>query len=286
MKQGNLQKNWLIRILGASALTGLVAIIALILQIVSSHDDDIASKTQQAYQAIQIAQQQTQIALAGEQNQLQSQQLTLVAQQSNIESQLLTPVPSGISESSLTAVMAMIQSTQIEATSQAIATRQKAIEATQTAIESRSITPVYLSEIKPRTATVGFMDFSIGKYSFTSPDASDKIKKGDPIVAHGIQYTHGLYAHAPSKLTYELHKQYSELLVTIVLVDWIECGDGAEFVIKLDNNELYRSKRMIYSSLPENVKVDVTDGNLLELITEKGSYLECDWTIWGDPILY
>jgi serine/threonine protein kinase len=145
---------------------------------------------------------------------------------------------------------------------------------------------IYLSEIKPRTTTVGYGDFSIGEYSFTSTDASDKVKKGDSIIAHGIQYPHGLFAHAPSKLTYELNKQYSELRVSTVLVDWIQCGDGAVFVILLDDQEIYRSKRMFYSSPPVDVKIDITDGNQLELIIEKGSDLDCDWTIWGDPILH
>jgi hypothetical protein len=59
-----------------------------------------------------------------------------VAQQLSIEGQLRTTVPSDIDDSSLTAIAAMIQATQIEATSQAIATKQKGIEATQTAIAS------------------------------------------------------------------------------------------------------------------------------------------------------
>lgn len=146
---------------------------------------------------------------------------------------------------------------------------------------------VYLSEINYRTAIVGSWEFSIGKYNFTSTDATDKVQKGDPIMAHGVEYPHGLYAHAPSKITYNLNKQYSELLVTIALVDWIQCGDGAVFVIKLDGDEIYRSKNMTYYSSPENVKIDITNGNLLELITEAtNGNNECDWAIWGDPILH
>lgn len=146
---------------------------------------------------------------------------------------------------------------------------------------------VHLSELKPRTTMVGQNTFSVGKYNFSSPDPADKIKEGDPILAHGTKYPYGLYAHAPSKLTYELGGKFSEFLATITLIEWIDCsdGDGGEFIINLDGGEIFRSKRMMPSSAPENIKVDVTDGQILELITEKGKNDYCDWTIWGDPIL-
>jgi hypothetical protein len=134
MTQGNSSTNWFIRIIGASAFAGMIAMLALVSQLVSSRGDEATSKTQEANQAIQIAQQQTQIALADEQNQLQSQQLTLVAQQFNIESRLLTPELPDNNNFSLTATAFSIQATQIELTSQAIATRQRDIETTQTAI--------------------------------------------------------------------------------------------------------------------------------------------------------
>jgi hypothetical protein len=129
MTQGN-SSNLLIKLLGSAAFVGLIAVIALIFQVVSSRNDDIAEKTQQANQAILIAQQQTQIALADEQKQLQVEQLTLVVQQG----QLFTPNSSDNGDFSLTATAFFVQAAQIEATSQAIATRQKSIEATQTAV--------------------------------------------------------------------------------------------------------------------------------------------------------
>ena len=134
MTQKNSSTNWFIRIIGASAFASIIALIALVSQLTSSRSDEATSKTQEAYQAIQIAQQQTQIALAGEQNKLQSQQLTLVAQQINMEGQLLTPAASENSNFSLTTTAFFFQATQIEATSQAIATRQRDIETTQTAL--------------------------------------------------------------------------------------------------------------------------------------------------------
>jgi hypothetical protein len=144
--------------------------------------------------------------------------------------------------------------------------------------------PLYLSELTPLAAKVGFGKFSAGKYDF---DEVGEVKKGDPIILHGIEYAQGLYAHAPSQVIYDLQDGYSELSVTIALVDTIQCGDGAEFVISLDGNQIYRSKRMASSSTPERVSVSIADGQRLILSTSSGpaGNLECDWTIWGDPLL-
>ena len=78
MTQGN-SSNRLIKLLGSAALAGAVAIVALIFEINSSRNNDTASETQQANQAIQIALQQTEIAFADEQKQIQPQLFILVA---------------------------------------------------------------------------------------------------------------------------------------------------------------------------------------------------------------
>jgi hypothetical protein len=143
----------------------------------------------------------------------------------------------------------------------------------------------YLSELEPRIAKVGWKNFSRGKYEFNS--AEDGIEKGSPIVAHGVEYSHGLFAHALSRLVYDLNGNFSELTTKIMLVDWMECGDGAIFVIKLDGDEIYRSKKIFNSSDPVSVRVSVANSQQLELITETGETdnIDCDWTIWGNPIL-
>ncbi len=145
--------------------------------------------------------------------------------------------------------------------------------------------PNYLSDLEPEVSTVGYGTFSIGKYQFTSE--MDSIYEGNPISLHGINYLHGLYAHAPSLLIYDLSENFSELQVTIGLVEWISCGDGAQFIILLDGIEIYRSPIMFASSAPLDIKVDIDGGQNLELITDEGAAndRDCDWTIWGDPIL-
>jgi hypothetical protein len=58
----------------------------------------------------------------------------------------------------------------------------------------------YLSQLEPQAAEVGWGTFSKGVYEFTSSDPSDKIREGDPIVVHEVEYPHAPYAHAPSRL--------------------------------------------------------------------------------------
>ncbi len=125
------------KFLGSAVLAGAVAIIGLAWGFYTFYENDRDTQKELDNQAIQISQQQTQIALNAEQNQLQSQQLTLVAQQYNFDGQILTPLPSDNGDFPLTATAFFVQSSQIEATSQAIMARQKSIEATQTAIASQ-----------------------------------------------------------------------------------------------------------------------------------------------------
>ncbi len=121
------------KFLGSAVVMGVLTIIGLIWAVYTFYENNQDTKRELDNQTIQLAYQQTQIALADQQNQLQSQQLTLVAQQG----QLLTPNPSDNGNFPLTATAFFVQANQIEATSQAIASRQKSIEATQTAIASQ-----------------------------------------------------------------------------------------------------------------------------------------------------
>jgi len=132
------------KFLGSAILAGIVAIAGLGWTVYAFYANNRDSQQELDNQVIQIAQQQTQIALAAEQNQLQAQQLTLVAEQSSIEGQLLTPMPSNNDNFLLTATAFSVQATQIEATSQAIVSRQKSIEATQTAIFVQSTPSVVI----------------------------------------------------------------------------------------------------------------------------------------------
>jgi len=146
-------------------------------------------------------------------------------------------------------------------------------------------TPTYLAELTPTSARVGFGSFSVGEYEFTSTSTGDDVQAGDPIKAHGITYAHGIYAHAPSRITYSLKGRYSTLETALVMIERISCGDGVIFKIVLDDVELYQSPRQFATSGPVTIQVSVRDGDELELITEAGINDDCDWAIWGNPVL-
>ena len=129
------------RFFGSAFVIGVITVLGLIWAMFTFYENNRDTKKQLDNQAIQIAQQQTQIGLIAEQNQLQSQQLTLVVQQSGIEGHFLTPLPTDDEGFPLTATAYYHQVKQIEATNQAIETRQKSIEATQTAISIPQSTP-------------------------------------------------------------------------------------------------------------------------------------------------
>jgi|CXWL01.1.fsa_nt_gi hypothetical protein len=133
MTQGNPSQNRLVKILESAAIAGVIALLALIFQVYSSYKQGQDTEKELNNQALQIAQQQTQIALDAEQNQLQSQSLTLAAQQSNIERQYITP-PSDNGDFALTA-------TAIESTRQAIATRVAELESIAIALETKQSIP-------------------------------------------------------------------------------------------------------------------------------------------------
>ena len=147
--------------------------------------------------------------------------------------------------------------------------------------------PANLADLAPWTTDVGWGAYSVGRYGFTSPDKNDKIEKGDRIVAHGKWYRHGLFAHAPSELTFELGGAFATFSTTIVMVETISGPDvdGAIFVVELDGAEIYRSKPMFPSSQPRHLKLRVAGGQLLTLITAPRGGNDSDWTIWGDPSL-
>lgn len=143
---------------------------------------------------------------------------------------------------------------------------------------------IYLSELTPASEQVGHKSPSIGYFSFTSP--GDGVTSGDPIVAHGTHWAHGIYAHANSRYEFYLNGNYSELWTSLIMLERMRCGNGVVFIVRLDGRELYRSPRMDYNSDPVEIRLEVAGGERLELLTDMRGDVSCDWSIWGDPILY
>lgn len=149
-------------------------------------------------------------------------------------------------------------------------------------------TQVYLGDLTPTSTKVGWGKYSVGKFTFTSEEPEDNIHAGDPIAFHGVQYPHGIFAHAPSRLAFDLSSyNFTELTATLGMVEHIACGDGAIFIVQVDGVEVYRSKLMFSMSQPVEMTAPVKGGKELVLKVDMGELMdfECDWAIWGDPIL-
>jgi hypothetical protein len=148
---------------------------------------------------------------------------------------------------------------------------------------------MYLGDIPPRSTSLGFGVYSVGRYQFTSDDPGDHITAGDPLKIGGLEYPHGIFAHAPSRLVYALPagSHYQVLTATIGMVQGINCGDGVLFVILLDGKEKYRSATLHPISKPVKVTLLTIDAHEITLVVETGPQNNkgCDWAIWGDPLL-
>lgn len=154
-----------------------------------------------------------------------------------------------------------------------------------------NIAETYLSQFQPTLVELPFGEYSVGTFAFTSPYSEDPIREGDPIVIHNVKYSHGIFAHAPSRLVYDIGGTYEQLSATLGLVDLINngvsCGDGVNFVVLLDGREIYRSNRLDMGSEPVDILLPIAGGYELTLTVENGGSddSDCDWAIWGNPRL-
>lgn len=138
----------------------------------------------------------------------------------------------------------------------------------------------FLVNLEPSAQMVGY--WSLGKGVFPGMDTG--FVAGQTLESHKIIYKNGLFAHAPSELTYDLNGQYSIFTADISIKE-TACGDGAIFVVRLDEKEIYRSPIIKPMDAPLHLLLDITGGKELMLITSPGGDNSCDWTIWGDPYL-
>lgn len=138
----------------------------------------------------------------------------------------------------------------------------------------------YLAALEPETVNVGYWSLGIGYY----PASDTGMNEGEVISNHGQVFAQGLFTHAPSELTYTLNGNYLHF-DSIISIKETACGDGAQFVVRLDGNEIFRSDWMTAASPLFPVSLNVTGGKVLTLITLSGNDNTCDWTIWGDPVL-
>ena len=141
----------------------------------------------------------------------------------------------------------------------------------------------YLADLNPELVSIGYGDFSIGEYSFESID--DGIHIGDKITIKDKYYEHGLYAHAPSVLIYEIDGKFKRL-ETVVGIAGVCGGSGFRYYIEGDGKTLIESSQIYSPKYAEEISVNISGIQKIKLVFDPGTSMDCDWTIWGDPILY
>lgn len=146
---------------------------------------------------------------------------------------------------------------------------------------------VYLSDLQPNLAMVGYWSFAIGKY----PSSEGSMVKGHMIQNDHQPYPHGLFVSAPSDVRYELDGAYQTFKSEIFIDQSMPCGDGAWFQVYLDDDLIYSqhvdAPTQAGFNDAKSVALDVSGGNQLLLHTDSGEKenMNCDATIWGEPMI-
>jgi hypothetical protein len=97
-------------------------------------------------------------------------------------------------------------------------------------------------------------------------------------------FRYGIGSHADAVLEYDIAGQFNMLHGVIGLDDESACGDGAFFVVKGDDRELFRSNKM-YSTQKQILEVDVSGVQNLQLVLEQGGNKDCDHGDWANAWL-
>jgi archaellum component FlaG (FlaF/FlaG flagellin family) len=110
---------------------------------------------------------------------------------------------------------------------------------------------------------------------------------GETIHSHGRLFENGLVAHAPSEVSYALAGNFTRLSTTLVVYNEgnSDCGDGVVFKVLVDGALTYESQVMLPSSDPAEVEISLPAGEVLTLVADPQADSDCDFAIWGDPIL-
>ncbi|MBI3159101.1 MAG: NPCBM/NEW2 domain-containing protein [Chloroflexi bacterium] len=137
---------------------------------------------------------------------------------------------------------------------------------------------VYLSDLAPVQAHTGLGSLGRGEY----PEESGR---SGEITAHVRKFPHGLFAHAPSLVTYDLGGRYAGLDFSIMMQQDVNCGDGVIFAVFVDDMLAFVSEPVHALSQPKEFSLDVSGAQWLTLVTSEISNTDCDWSIWGDPVL-
>lgn len=134
----------------------------------------------------------------------------------------------------------------------------------------------YLSDMEETSASVGYGKFMKDK----------SIKGGTITLLRGqtpVTFDKGLGTHASSSVVYDLGGKYTyfEAYVGIDQAMKNAASANAKFRVVADGAVIYESGVMKASTDAEYVKLDITNVNTLELITDSNGDNGSDHTVWG-----
>jgi len=149
-------------------------------------------------------------------------------------------------------------------------------------VEVRTPTPppeppnpdVYISDLKPLKATVGWSDGA----------KRDKSINNNPMTIDGKQYPKGMGVHAPSELVYDLKPEY-EAFVAVAGLDDEEHGDpraSVIFEVYADGKLLGRSPLMRPGACWHfNLALPPGGRQIRLVVTDAGDGIACDHGNWA-----
>jgi hypothetical protein len=138
--------------------------------------------------------------------------------------------------------------------------------------ESKAFTRI--SDLKPSATSVGWGSFLV-----------DHSWYGQGFEIGGKTYVDGVYAHAPSKLSYHLGSRYSVFTGCAGPDSRATCGDGMQFHIVADGKTVWSVDRKPGDEAA-CFSVNVQSVNVLELYADHKSSTECDHAEWVNGKLY
>jgi len=136
-----------------------------------------------------------------------------------------------------------------------------------------------LGDARPESAAVGWLQPTANRIPLNE-------QVGSPLLDSGKIYATGLFAHAPSRYVYNLDGKWSTLHGEAGLHTAFQAlASGVVFVIKADDNEVFRSTA-IRGSTHATYDLNLSGVKTLELIVENATDSNAgNWALWLDPTL-
>ncbi len=95
----------------------------------------------------------------------------------------------------------------------------------------------------------------------------------------------GLFAHAPSKLQFDLGGQWTNFSGSVGVV-WGSVAGSVVGIIRVDGVEKFRTSILTATSAQPTFSINVQGGQTLELeFTDAGDSANSDWSTWINPVL-